>query len=212
MNCLHHNNKRFQQSCVYPCSSSSFDVYRFKWKHATSSNFLYLFLQQRATYWNIFRNMQQQPKSSSLFLRWIRTFMFTRGRIFWICRQNKNPDFPYESRSLVGHVGYEILTAVVMKNALFWDIMSCSPLKVNRRSGWICGLHLQDWRIRQKKTAWRIKQAAWYLPHSASTSKMEATCFSETSVDFQRTTRRHIPEVWSKWIFIWDTIFSHRWL
>jgi hypothetical protein len=28
----------------------------------------------------------------------------------------------------------------------------------------------------------------------SSTLKIEATCFSETSVDFQRTTRRHIPE------------------
>jgi hypothetical protein len=31
------------------------------------------------------------------------------------------------------------------------------------------------------------------LAHS-SNLKMGATCFSETSVDFQRTTRRHIPE------------------
>jgi hypothetical protein len=28
----------------------------------------------------------------------------------------------------------------------------------------------------------------------SSTLKMEATCFSETSVDFQRTTRRYITE------------------
>jgi hypothetical protein len=32
-----------------------------------------------------------------------------------------------------------------------------------------------------------------YLPHS-STLKIEATCSSETSVDFQQTTRRYIPE------------------
>jgi hypothetical protein len=28
-------------------------------------------------------------------------------------------------------VGFEVLTAVVMKSTVFWDIMQCSPLKVN---------------------------------------------------------------------------------
>jgi hypothetical protein len=30
------------------------------------------------------------------------------------------------------HVGFEVLTAVVMKSAIFWDKTPCSPLKVNR--------------------------------------------------------------------------------
>jgi hypothetical protein len=30
-------------------------------------------------------------------------------------------------------VGFEVLTAVVMKSTIFWDITLCSPLKVNRR-------------------------------------------------------------------------------
>jgi hypothetical protein len=29
-------------------------------------------------------------------------------------------------------VGYEVLTAVVMKSTIFWDITPCDPLKVNR--------------------------------------------------------------------------------
>jgi hypothetical protein len=32
-------------------------------------------------------------------------------------------------------VGFEVLTAVVMKSTIFWDIMPCSPLKVNRHFG-----------------------------------------------------------------------------
>jgi hypothetical protein len=37
--------------------------------------------------------------------------------------------------------------------------------------------------------------ACWFLAELiSSTLKMEAICFSETSVDTQRTTRRHIPE------------------
>jgi hypothetical protein len=29
------------------------------------------------------------------------------------------------------NVGFEVLTAVVMKSSIFWDVMPCSPLKVN---------------------------------------------------------------------------------
>jgi hypothetical protein len=31
---------------------------------------------------------------------------------------------------LSNHVRFEVLTAVVMKSFVFWDIMLCSPLKV----------------------------------------------------------------------------------
>jgi hypothetical protein len=31
-------------------------------------------------------------------------------------------------------VGFEVLTAVVMKSTIFWNITPCSPLKVNRRA------------------------------------------------------------------------------
>jgi hypothetical protein len=29
------------------------------------------------------------------------------------------------------YVGFEVLTAVVMKSSIFWDITPCNPLKVN---------------------------------------------------------------------------------
>jgi hypothetical protein len=37
--------------------------------------------------------------------------------------------------SLKVRVGFEVLTAVVTKNFIFWDITPCSSLKVNRRFG-----------------------------------------------------------------------------
>jgi hypothetical protein len=37
---------------------------------------------------------------------------------------------------------HEVLTAVVMKSTIFWDITVCSPLSVNRRFGVIYRLHL----------------------------------------------------------------------
>jgi hypothetical protein len=68
--------------------------------------------------------------------------------------------------------GFEVLTAVVMKGTIFWDITPCSPLSVNRRFG-------GTYRLLSR----------WFLAQLiASTLKMETICSSETSVDFQRTT------------------------
>jgi hypothetical protein len=64
-----------------------------------------------------------------------------------------------------------------MSSSVFWD-MSCSPLYVNR--------------------CLRALLATWFMLVScmvySATLKMEATSSSETSVDFQWTTRRYIPE------------------
>jgi hypothetical protein len=40
-------------------------------------------------------------------------------------------------------VGFEVLTAVVMKSTIFWDIMPCSPLKANRHFRRTYRLHFQ---------------------------------------------------------------------
>jgi hypothetical protein len=72
---------------------------------------------------------------------------------------------------IIWTVGFEVVTAVVIKSTIFWDITPCSPLKVNRR-------------------AFTLVSCSAY----SSILTMEAICSSETSVDFQRTTRRYIPE------------------
>jgi hypothetical protein len=69
----------------------------------------------------------------------------------------------------------------------FWDITPCSPLKVKR----ICCLYLQGRMNQAELIKWFIVVSflAYY-----STLKVEATCSSETSFDFQRTTWHYIPE------------------
>jgi hypothetical protein len=82
---------------------------------------------------------------------------------------------------------------------IFWNIMPCSPLKVNRRFGGPCSVHLQGRRISQGRNQHEAgsKQS---VPEEVSFKAyslilmMEVTCSSETSVDFQLTTRRYIPE------------------
>jgi hypothetical protein len=49
------------------------------------------------------------------------------------------------------NVGFEVLTAVVMKSTIFWDLLLCSPLSVNRRFGGTYCLHLQSLRVSQTR-------------------------------------------------------------
>jgi hypothetical protein len=76
-----------------------------------------------------------------------------------------------------GLAGLEVLTAV-----LFWDKMPCSSPFENQP------------KFRRNKhclpSAFTLVSCSAY----SSTLKMDATCSFETSVDFQRTTWRYIPE------------------
>jgi hypothetical protein len=56
----------------------------------------------------------------------------------------------FSTRS-VHYVGSMVLTAVIMKISIFWDITPYSPLKVNWRFGGKCHLHLQGWRINHER-------------------------------------------------------------
>jgi hypothetical protein len=89
-----------------------------------------------------------------------------------------------------------------LKSIIFWDMTPCSPLHVSRRFGGTYRLHLQGRRNKfSKKPACHLL-ARWFAEPVSSTLKMEAICSSETSVETQRTTRRHIPED--------DTLHYHR--
>jgi hypothetical protein len=42
--------------------------------------------------------------------------------------KRRRPQYLYNFRK---DVGFEIITAVVIRSSVFWDIMPCSPLRVN---------------------------------------------------------------------------------
>jgi hypothetical protein len=73
-------------------------------------------------------------------------------------------------------VGFEVLTAVVMKSNIFWDVTKCRPLKVKRRFGGTYRLHLQG----------RIHRAGYHRE--------------------KRTTRHYIPEdsTLPQFLFLYD--------
>jgi hypothetical protein len=69
---------------------------------------------------------------------------------------------------------------IVMRNSIFWDIMPCSPLKVNQHFGGTCCLHLQPLLA----TCFTFISCSAY----SLALKLEVTCSSKMSVDFQLTT------------------------
>jgi hypothetical protein len=94
-------------------------------------------------------------------------------------------------KTVIGKLGFEVLTAVVMKSYILWDIMTCNPLKVNWRFWGTYRVLLRGRSTSQARNQRDVssKQSTLY----SSTLKIEATCSSETSDDFQWTTRRYIP-------------------
>jgi hypothetical protein len=108
--------------------------------------------------------------------------------------------------------GFEVLTPVVMRSYTSRRITLYSPLNVNRSFEITCLLHLQGQarNVREadsnqssagsknKPNRKSVKQVASSLLVSClvcfSNLKMKATCSSEISGDFQRTTRRYVPE------------------
>jgi hypothetical protein len=88
-------------------------------------------------------------------------------------------------------VSSEVLTAVVIKSTIFWDITPRSLLSVNRRFGGTYRLHLQGGKNNFSMCHLLLR---WFPAEIIfSTLKMETICSSETSVDTRRTTRRYIP-------------------
>jgi hypothetical protein len=116
----------------------------------------------------------------------IRCFFCEVGTAFLNVMSTKTGLFPQLHNYKIIHVGFEIITAVVMKCSVFRDIRPRSPLKVKGR------LHLEDRSIDRAQLATCVVLVHW-LAYS-STMKMEAIYSSETLVDFQRTTRRYILE------------------
>jgi hypothetical protein len=80
-------------------------------------------------------------------------------------------------------VGFEVVTPVVINSSIFWDITPHSPLRVNRHFRGTCRLH-------RLATCFSLVSCLAY----SSTTKMEATCPSEMSANFQDITWHYVPE------------------
>jgi hypothetical protein len=93
-------------------------------------------------------------------------------------------------------VGSEVLTALVMKSSIFWDIKPCSPLKCKRYFGVIYPLYLLGQSISQGRYQYEPISEEIFAGFLLGLFlyRKKATCSSETSVGFQLTTLRYIPQ------------------
>jgi hypothetical protein len=57
--------------------------------------------------------------------------------------------------------GFELLTKVFMKSSIIWDITQCKPLKLNRRFGGTCRIHLQGRKISHTRNQRETASRAW---------------------------------------------------
>jgi hypothetical protein len=99
-------------------------------------------------------------------------------------------------------VGFEVFTAVTMKNAVFWDVAPCGFI-INRRFGGKSRLHLLGTTndaseekcktVANRLTTLRQPSNIFQRSFFSSTLKIETTRSSETSV-YNKLTQRHIPE------------------
>jgi hypothetical protein len=59
------------------------------------------------------------------------------------------------------NVGFGVLTTVVIESSVLWDIMPCSPLKVNQHFRGKCYLHLQGQTVSQATS--KLPALGWLL-------------------------------------------------
>jgi hypothetical protein len=98
--------------------------------------------------------------------------------------------------SLIYTEDFEILTGVVIKTTIFWDIVLCCWLKFEERFGRIFLLSLQSRisRVKYQRESSLQPVLLWYLARLFSKLRIETICSSETSVGFLGTTRHYIPK------------------
>jgi hypothetical protein len=85
-------------------------------------------------------------------------------------------------------VGFEVLTAVIMKNSVSWDMTPCSPAnQVMFRSNISLSSKL-------KSKLYLLLASCLLHDRFSLALKMDAICSFETLVDFHRTTQSYIPE------------------
>jgi hypothetical protein len=82
----------------------------------------------------------------------------------------------------------KVNTKFSVKDFVFWDITLCSPLKINRRFGETCVQAKEETSIKQVASRALIPVGLFF------DTEMKMTCSFETSVEFQWTKRRYIPD------------------
>jgi hypothetical protein len=110
-------------------------------------------------------------------------YMVSPSHPHWRCKNDAYRNIPSKM-----YAGFVVLTAMVMKSSIFWDITSCSPLKVNQHFGGKCRLHIQV--LKRKFLAWLILRPwiwRWHLPPKRRLTFNGLYCVTPQKTELFRT-------------------------
>jgi hypothetical protein len=85
-----------------------------------------------------------------------------------------------KSRKNNSVIGFEVPTAVTMKNSTFWDIAQHSPVSVNPCLREACHLHLWSWKASQGTNQQKQATNTWYIHSEKPFIPMLITLFDST--------------------------------
>jgi hypothetical protein len=102
------------------------------------------------------------------------------------------------------YIEFEVLTAVIMKRSIFWDITLCRLFKVDRYFGGICRLRLQRRIISQGRNQ---SEVCGNIAGRAYFSTLKAAAMS---VEIQPATRHYIPECRTFYIMVYIACRAKR--
>jgi hypothetical protein len=78
--------------------------------------------------------------------------------------------------------GSEVLTTVVIKSTIFWDITPCSPFKVNQRLGGTYRLHLQG---RRRSRARNQRESRWQAERRLTFNRLHGVISQKIVLSFK---------------------------
>jgi hypothetical protein len=103
-------------------------------------------------------------------------------------------------------VGFEVLTAVVMKSSVFWDKTPCSLVKVNWCFGETYRLHLQGRRVKQARNQ---HEAGWrgrlYVPpkHQLTLTRLHGIISQKTELFKQTSCLQRLSKLLQRLSLLW---------
>jgi hypothetical protein len=150
--------------------------------------------------------------SNSLFSYWQKSLKFTTATTTTATRTTTTTATAATTitalRNLIHAVLFHLTWLHIWNNIELYllGLTQCIPLKVIRCFGGTYSLHLQSWRINQarnqRESRWQALLAFTLVSCLTYFSKLivriETTCSSGTSADFQRNTLSYIPDNWSR--------------
>jgi hypothetical protein len=83
------------------------------------------------------------PSNGSSTVAYLRSYCIAVAFVLFVSRSLSSNGYICHNTKRFWYVGFKVITGMIIGSSVFWDIMQCSPLKVDRPFGGIYNLDLQ---------------------------------------------------------------------